>query len=189
MADSDTTDQPKRRGRKPRIRVTPRTDDIGLDAIVDDINQRRLSGERVRNRGLIPLREPGRWALHQANTLVNDARHYTMVHEAGWLPVTIDDLKPGTTPQSVGYRLAEDGRTLCKGPRGDEVLYKKERSVHEAIKLREAKANLKPTQSESAAKADIANAAAAAHGAQAGEYIASNTTVRVVDREGPLGSA
>lgn len=182
-----TEDTPKKR-RKPRISVTPRADIAAqdLDAIANNVNERRLRGEHVRN-GEIPLREPGKWALRRANSLAEENRHYTMVHELGWLPMTVDDLAPGTTAESIGYRLAEDGKTLCKGLRGDEVLYKKDKQAHDAIKLREARDRQKPLKSESAAKADAASAVASVHGDQAAEYIMKNTTVRISDQQGPVG--
>lgn len=175
--------------KKPTISVTPRADIAAadIDSIAQNINERRLRGERVRNNE-IPLAEPGKWALRRANSLAEDNRHYAMVHELGWVPLTVDDLAPGTTPESIGYRLAEDGKTLCKGTRGDEVLYKKDKQAHQEIKMREALDRQKVQRSEMAAKQDVANAVAGAHGSQAAEYIAKNTTVRITDAQGPLGA-
>lgn len=184
MSDQDTGEQQKR-GRKPQITVTDRS-----AFSVDDVIARRLSGEPFGLKSAdIPLREPGKWALRIANSQMNDARHYDMVHRLGYQPATLDDLAEGVTPESVGFRLAEDGKTLCKGVRGDEVLYKMPKDAHTKIQFAKAAANSKSMTSERAAKEDVANAAAAQHGSQAAEYIQKNTTVRVSDRQGPLGAA
>lgn len=182
---SDEIQEPKKRGRKPRVSVTQRTDAVSIEDIAADINRRRLSGERISAKE-IPMREPGRWALREANSQVNDGRHYEMVHKKGWVPCTADDLDPGITPQSIGYRLGEDGQTLVRGQHGDARLYKKDKQVHDAIKRKEAEDNTKSMRSERAAKEDVANAAAAALGPEAADYLHRNSSVKITDQRGPL---
>lgn len=178
--------EPKKRGRKPSISVTPRAEIMAqdVDGIAAQINERRLRGERI-EQGEIPMREPGKWALRWANSLAEENRHYTIVHEQGWVPVMAADLAPGTSPESIGCRVSEGG-ALCKGVRGDEVLYRKDKKLHDQIKLREAQDRMKVQRSESAAKHDVANAVAGVHGSEAADYIAKNTTVRISDQQGPL---
>lgn len=176
----------EKRGRKPSISVTPRADIVAqdVDSIAAQINERRLRGERI-EQGEIPMLEPGKWALRWANSLAEENRHYTIVHEQGWVPVTVNDLAPGTSPESIGCKVSESG-ALCKGIRGDEVLYRKDKKLHDAIKMRETHDRLKAQRSESAAKHDVANAVAGVHGSEAADYIAKNTTVRIQDQQGPL---
>lgn len=166
--------------KKPAITVTPRSDESTWSA--DDIIARRLGGEPF---GLksdqIPLKEPGKWALRIANTQVHDSRHYDMVHKLGYVPLTVDDLAPGVDPPSIGFRLAEDGKTLCRGVRGDEVLYKMPKSAYDKIQMAKAEANTKSLKSERAAKHEAAEAAVAVHGDQAAEYLTQHANMTIRD--------
>lgn len=168
---------------KPRIEsVTPRNDETQLS--VDDINARRLRGERRRDNG-VPLREPGKWAARWVNSLADDNRHYTIVHNDGWIPATEAHLEDGSI-RKIGAKLGEDGR-ICRGKAGDEVLYLKDKALHDAIKMAETDARMKPLRSERAAKDDAASAIAAAHGSEAADFIHKNTTISIRDTQGTLG--
>lgn len=170
---------------KPKISVQPRSDEGTWSA--DEVNRRRLSGEPFGLRtSEIPLRTPGAWSLRVANSLTDEARHYNMRHRLGWEPLQLSDLAEGVTPESIGYRLAEDGLTLCKGQRGDEVLYKKPKGIDTQIQMAKAAANTRALKSESAAKEDAANAAASSFGPEAAEVIAKHGSITIQDRQGPL---
>lgn len=172
--------------RKPRIdAVTPRSDESQFN--VDDINARRLRGERRRENAL-PMRDPGKWALRWANSLAEPNRHYTIVQEDGWLPVTVDDLAEGLEVQSIGAQVGHNGQ-LCKGPNGDERLYKKLKTLHDQIKLTEAHLRQKPMRSERAAKDDVAEAAAGQLGSDAAEFIHKNTSISIRDSQGIITGA
>ena len=104
----------------PRVTVAPRA---AQD--VDDIIAKRLQGDPfAAGVAAIPLKDAEHWATYVANAETSPNRHYEMVHRKGWVPLTVADLPDGITPQSIGWQVAEDGVTLCRGVRGGEVAYK-----------------------------------------------------------------
>jgi hypothetical protein len=161
-------EQPKR-GRKPKIVVAPRTPDT-LD--VDSIIARRLKGDpRYTKPADVPLKDGAKWYLYEANSYADENRHYSIVHEEGYLPVTVDDLPAGITPQSVGWTVAADGLTLCRGVNGAERLYKMSKENRRKIELAKTALNKKGTGSVKAVREDMANAAAAQFGPEAGDAV------------------
>lgn len=181
MSDEQT---PAKRGRKPKISVSPRSDEATWSQ--DDILAKRLAGQPFGVKtSEIPLREPGKWALRVANSQASDSRHYDMINKLGYKRVSADMLAEGISPESIGWRLAEDGQTLVRGVRGDEVLYCMPKDVHRQIQMAKADANTKSLKSESAAKNDVANAAASALGSQAGEFL-NTANIRIQDHRGSL---
>lgn len=205
MSDETIPTAPKKRGRKPKVRpepdvisgvpavtppsitVAPRADESQWST--DDIIARRLNGEAF---GLkverVPLREPQRWQLHIATSGIDPSRHYEMIHRHGWVPCTTDDLTPGVPLESIGWRLGEDGRTLVRGVRGEEVLYKMDAQIFRQIQRKKAEKNVESMRSPKAAREEAANAAAAAHGDQAAEYLAKHTSITITDSQQRLGS-
>lgn len=180
------SDAPKRT-RKPRITVAPRSVDTSVD--VDSIIQRRLSGDpRYIRQGSIPLRDQEKWYVKEANSMADPNRHYSIVHEEGYLPVTITDLPEGVTPQSVGYNVAADGLTLCKGPNGDERLYKMDKGYRQQLERRKTELNKKGIGSAKAVKEDAANAIGAVGGSEAADFVYNRMHIRGGDSEGPLGA-
>lgn len=164
----------------PSITVSPRADESQWSQ--EDIIAKRLAGAPFGIKAdQIPLREPGKWALRVANTQAHDSRHYDMTHRLGYRPVTKDDLPEGITPESVGFRLAEDGATLVRGIRGDEVLYKMPAESYQQIQLAKAAKNVEGMRSEKAAKNAVVEATAAAHGAEAAEYISNHGKMTIRD--------
>lgn len=133
----------------------------------------------------IPLRERG-WKVKEANDYADENRHYQMRHKFKYEPVTAADLPDGVTPESVGYRLGEDGQ-LCRGPRGTEKLWKMPDEAYDYRQQLKTEKNKKGMGSAKAMKEDAANAAANTFGAQAGDFV-SRLHIRGEDREGPLGS-
>jgi hypothetical protein len=181
-------EQPVRRGRKPRITVSPRSDAESFNP--DDVIAKRLAGNPFGARTTaIPLAEPGRWATFIANSLADENNHYRMVHELGWVPLTIHDLAPGTNPQSIGWQVKEDGITLCRGARGDEIAYKMDKRVREQIQLAKTAENKRGIGSAKALKESAANAAAGQMGSEAADFVHKHLHVTGSDREGPLGAA
>lgn len=165
---------------KPSITVSPRADESQWDP--NDVIAKRLAGAPFGVKtDEIPLKEPGRWQLYIASSQVNEGRHYEMTRVKGWVPFTKDQLADGISPESLGFRVAEDGNTLVRGVRGDEVLYMMPKATYEQIQMRKAESNTKGMRSEKAAKADVAEAAAAAHGAEAAEFIANNGKISIRD--------
>ncbi len=87
----------------------------------------------------------------------------------------------GITPESIGFRVSEDGQTLVRGARGDEVVYKMPKATYDQIQGMKASANTRALRSEKAAVEDIATAAATAHGDQAADFIHANTRITIKD--------
>lgn len=178
-------DEPK--VKKPRITVSPRTPET-LD--VDSIIARRLAGDpRYVKQPEVPLREKGKWYLKEANSLADANRHYTIVHEEGYLPVTIHDLPEGVSPTSIGYQTAADGITLCKGVNGDERLYKMTKEHRRLIEMKKTEMNKKGMGSAKAMRDDAANAVAGVAGSEGAEFVAKHLRITGSDSEGPLGAA
>jgi len=170
--------------KRPTVTVQRRADEGTWSP--DEVIAKRLSGQPFGVRDdAIPLREPGKYALRIAHSQLHASRHYDMAHKLGYVPVVVGDLAEGVTPESLGFRVGEDGR-LCRGERGDEVLYKMERAAYDAIQMKKAEANTRALRSEAAAKQDAANAAAQQHGSEAADYIAKNVTVRIQDSQRPV---
>lgn len=170
--------------RLPKVTVVPRSEEAMAD--VDAIIERRIAGNPFYSGDrAIPLSEPERWYIKEANSLADENRHYAMVHEEGYLPVTIDDIRPGITPESFGFRLAEDGKTLCRGTRGDERLYKMSKPNRAKIEARKTEIAKKGLGSVKAMRDDAANAVAGTHGAEAADFV-SKLHIAGGDSEGPL---
>jgi hypothetical protein len=168
--------------------VAPRTATTTLSA--DDVLERRLKGDpRYTPAPTIPLREAGKWYVKEANSYGDLNRHYEMVHAEGYEPVTLNDLADGVTPDSIGYRLSEDGITLVRGERGQERLYKMSKVNRARLDARKTAMNNKGMGSAKAVREDIANATAATHGSEAADFVASKLHISGEDRiEGPRGS-
>lgn len=172
--------------KKPEITVTPRSDESTWSA--EDVIAKRLAGHPFGIKAdQIPLREPGKWALRIANSQVHDSRHYDMAHRLGYVPLSMDDLAVGVTPESLGFRLSEDGKTLCRGVRGDEVVYKMAKDAYDQIQAAKAAKNVEGMHSESRAKNEVAAAAAGSLGSQAAEYIQKHGNITIKDSRQTLG--
>lgn len=187
MSDDQTTPDTPKRGR-PRVTVAPRTTETAFSA--DDIIAQRLrGGDPYGLRDLaIPIKDAQKWALKEANDYADENRHFSIIHKEGWVPVTKDDLAPGVTPESVGYRVAEDGQTLCRGERGRERLYKMTHENRQKIQMAKTAANKKGMGTAKAVREDVANATAGTHGSEAADFVYQNLRIHGEDREGPLGS-
>ena len=166
--------------KKPSITVTPRADESSWSA--DDVIAKRLSGQPFGVRtDEIPLREPGKWQLYVASSQGNEGRHYEMTHKKGWVPCSTADLPDGISAESIGFRVAEDGTTLVRGVRGEEVVYKMPKTTYDRLQRLKAADNVKGMSSPKAAQQDLAEAAAAAHGSEAADYISQHAQVTVRD--------
>ena len=171
--------------KKPSITVAPRADESQWNQ--DDIIARRLNGEPFGLKAdAIPLKEPGKWAVRIANSQLHESRHYDMVHKLGYRPMTRDFLPDGISPESLGFKVAEDGQTLCRGIRGDEVLYVMPKDQYDRIQMAKAAKNMEGMGSESKAKQAAAEAAAGVHGEQAAEYLSKHANITIKDSRGSL---
>lgn len=182
------SEQTESKARKPRITVAPRTAETGLD--VDQIIARRLAGDpRYIRPADVPLRDAGKWYLKEANSYGDANRHYSMVHEEGYLPVTVDDLPDGITPESIGWTVAADGVTLQRGANGAERLYKMSTENRRKIEMRKTELNKKGMGSAKAVKESAANAIAGVGGSEAADFVFNQMHIKGGDSEGPLGAA
>ncbi len=171
-------------GPAPVVTVVDRGDPASFD--VDTIIAKRLSGEPFGARQTtVPLRDPKRWATMEANSLADRNMHYRMVHEYGWRPVTADDLAPGITPESIGWRVGAGG-ILCRGPQEDQKLYKQPLDVRTRIAKAKADANMRDMGSAAKVKAAIAEQIGSQLGSEAGDFAHSQISVTGSDRQGAL---
>jgi hypothetical protein len=163
--------------RTPRITMTSRAEAAkNRNAAL----QRRLEGDPFAGGSTpIPLKEPTRWVTRWASSEFNAGRHWEMTARKGWDPVTADMLDQAT-PESLGMQVAEDGQ-LCRGVRATERLYRMAAEDFAEVQRLKTEKNLQGIGSASKVKADAAEAAAASHGAEAGEYI-HNLPGSVIDK-------
>lgn len=169
----------------PTITVAPRAEaHYDLDAIL----KKRMENPFGAGTTEVPLREPEKWSTYIANGDLHPSRLYEMTYKKGWEPVREEDLAIGVTAASIGFQVSETG-ALCRGPRGQEVVYKQPKEVRQAIAMRKTEINKKGMGTPAKVKADLASAAGGAHGDEAGSFVEKHIVVTGSDREGPLGAA
>ena len=170
--------------RPKTVEVANREDVAGYD--VDTIIARRLAGEPFGTRNsILPLKEPQRWDTYEANSLGDRNMHYRMVHELGWIPLTIEDLQPGTSPEKIGWQIGEGG-ILQRGDKGDQKLYKMPKAVRAQIQAAKTAANMRGIGSAKAVKESMVSATGAEHGDEAAGFI---NDVTVTGRDIVTGGA
>lgn len=163
--------------RKPQISVTPRTTDVDIDAII----RKRLEGNPFGGGTTeIPLAEPERWDTYIANGDLHQSRLYEMTHRLGWVPVTAADLAPGISADAIGFTINESGH-LCRGARGQEVVYKQPKDIRKQVMQRKTDVNKRGMGDAAKVKADMVNAIGGSHGDEAAHHV--NKFVHVT----PLG--
>ena len=166
--------------RPKTVEVADRIDVVEAD--VDEVIRRRLAGEPFGTRNVdVPMREPGRWHTLEANTLADRNQHYSMRHVYGWEPVTMADLRDGTTPESIGWQVGDGGQLIRGGP-GDPRLYKMLETDYQRVQLAKARANMKGTGSAQAVKAAMTESAGSTFGDEAAGFVQSNIVVTGADR-------
>ena len=166
-------------GRPKQVTVAQRAD-VAYD--VEAVIARRLNGAPFGSRDLlVPMREQGKWATYEANSLADRNAHYQMVHQLGWVPVTVNDLEPGTSPEAIGWQVDAAG-TLCRGPQGDQKLYKQPVEVRRQIQDAKTRANMRGIGSAKAVKESVAEATAAQMGGEAADFVHGNISVTGSDR-------
>lgn len=158
--------------------VAPRTDTFDVEAVID----RRLRGEPFGARNTeLPMREPGRWATMEANSMADRNMHYRMIHEYGWVPLRVEDLAPGISPEAIGWQVATDGG-LVRGPNQDQRLYKQPIEVRQRIQAAKTQANMKGIGSAKAVKEAVTGALSSQLGDEAASFAHGNITVTGADR-------
>ncbi len=172
--------------KKPTITVSPRSDESTWSA--DDIIRKRLEGDPFgrKSGNDVPMRDREAWHQHWFNSLNDPGRLHDVRHNKGWVPVTVDDLPEGITPESIGLQVGTDG-SIRRGDRAtEEVLFKMPEHLNQQIQMRKAEKNTKGLRSEAAAKNEAAEAVAGSHGSQAADYISKHANITIKDHQGPM---
>lgn len=161
--------------KKSVITVSNRADksktDLASIARENPALARRLASGNINGGGNrdLPLAEPERWHTYLANTYANDNAFWEM-RELGWLPLEVADLR--VKPEECGFRLSPDGH-IVRGPEGKEMLWKMDREHYRILEQIRTDQNNQGIGSSKKARHDMAEAAASAHGSEAGEFMAS----------------
>jgi hypothetical protein len=168
--------------KKPEITVTPRSDEATWSA--EDIIRARLEGDNPfgrTNDNSLPLRNRAAWHQRWFNNQVNPSQVHAAQRRLGWVPVRIEDLEEGITPESLGLTVAPDG-TIRRGDRAtEEVIMKMPEDLYQQVQRKKAAANVRGMSSEKAAKEEAAQAAAGQLGDQAAEYIQKHGNITIRD--------
>ncbi len=179
MAADEGLDAPKKPGRPKKV-APPLPQDVTVRTKPDiSVLEKRLSGgspfgtESVQ----IPLREPG-WTCYVANGLRTDTRLWEMVHVKGWIPVKTSDL--ACKAADFGFTVTSDG-TLCRGPKGQEVVFKMPTADYQRLAAHKTAANNKAIGSSQRTKAELVSAAEKQFGDEAASYISRNAFGEVKD--------
>ena len=162
---------------KPSVQVTSRRNAA--------LARRLAPGGNVFGGGTraIPLKEPKRWHTRIENDFGDDQSVYRAIHDLGWEPLEPSDLS--CKPEDVGLRVNEAGH-LVRGAQGREVVLKMAIEDYREVEQMKTARNLSGLGSPSKTKAQTANAAAAAFGPEAGDFVEKHVTGTVTDRQGPL---
>ena len=126
------------------------------------IVERRLKSGSIFSSGSkpIPLVEPDRWKVREANTDISDSRLWDLQAEKGWVYLELADL--AVAPHEIGYREL-DGR-IVRGPHGHLVLMKMAKPDYQAIVQEKDARNRANTFSAKANKDAILAAASSREG-------------------------
>ena len=160
---------------KPAVQVTSRRN----DALARRLATGNAFGSGTKS---IPLKEPKRWHTRIENDYGDEQQVYRAIHEGGWEPLELADL--ACKPEDVGLRVNEAGH-LVKGAQGREIVLKMAIEDYRAIERMKTEKNLAGIGSPSKTKTQMANAAAAAHGPEAGEFVERHVSGTVTDTRGP----
>lgn len=159
--------------RQPTITVTSRGD---LQKTRNMALARRLAGNVHGGAPrAIPLKEPERWQVYEANTYANE-NEFWLMRERGWVPLEADDL--AVPVDQTGYRV-ENG-ALVRGERGKEMLWKMDQADYAILMAAKTEANMRGIGSKQRTREDLANAIAGPHGSEAADFI-YNSPGSVID--------
>lgn len=115
------------------------------------------------------------WYLRWINAAEN-GRWATVTDAMGYVPVYRDELQ---NPDAVtGLSESKDG-VVRRGDKGQEVLVKMPLELYTAIKARQQEARKRRARNAKAIREDIANAAGASIGSQAGDFMHDDLSVEV----------
>lgn len=154
----------------------PRKDETPITVL-----DRRLQGGSPFGSGsfAVPLKEPKRWQIRifTADEGRED-RHYRAVHQLGWVPLEESDL--AVVPEEIGYRKTDEGY-IVSGKRGQHVIMKMPLADYKRLQMAKTAANNKAIGDSKRVKSDMADAAAARFGDQAGDFIYNQAVGEIRD--------
>lgn len=130
----------------------------------------------------VPMREAG-WKQKWFNGDYYPGRLHEARHEKGWVPVTPDDL--GVPIEELGFSVNALGH-IARGARGEEVLFKMDARDYHEVSIRKTEANNREIGRPENTKSVLANAAAATHGDEAGQFVHDHFVGTVKDQIAPL---
>lgn len=153
--------------RKPRIEVTERGSQTGMDVLMSDPRYQ----DRLKN----PFNEPSApIALKDSHlecrwfnaSLASD--HIWRSKRKGWDQVRPDDVRE--LEQIGGYNVSPEGY-ITRGERGQEILMSMPREVRAAVQLAKTRQNIANMGNPNATKNEVVNAAGKQLGGEAAEYL------------------
>lgn len=159
--------------RKPRIEVTERGSQTGMNVLMSDPRyQARLQNPFNEPSAPIDLKDAHRECRWFNAAIADD--HIWRSKRKGW-----DQVRPGDVvdlEQIGGYNVSADGY-ITRGERGKEVLMSMPKEVRAAVQLAKTRQNIATMGNPNAMKNDVVSAAGERFGDEGAEYISKHVNV------------
>lgn len=198
LPEVETMPTPKRRGRAPRIPDAPLPVPLSVTFDTASTSSATTSGQGPRKISVlekrlsggnpfgvesvaIPLKDPG-WTTYIANGGRSDGRLYEMKAAKGWEPVRVTDV--AVPPEQLGFKASPEGY-LCRGEKGQEVVFKMRTADYQRLQAAKTAKNLQTIGSSAKTKAAIANAAGTQFGDEAGQFVHDHFVGEIRDWRAP----
>lgn len=153
--------------RKPRIEVTERNIQTGLDVLLSDPRYKaRLSNPFNEPSAPIALKDESRECRWFNGAVGSD--HIWRSKRKGWDQVRPEDVVD--LEQIGGYNKSPDGY-ITRGARGEEVLMSMPKVVRKAIQIEKTRHNVRNMGNPNATKREVVEAAGQAIGSEAADYL------------------
>lgn len=118
----------------------------------------------------IPLKHPEKWVTRIVDSKITTDRPWVM-QEKGWVYLEPDDL--AVSPDQIGWKVSADGK-IVRGEHGRDIVMKMAKADWDLLNQHKTRENLKQTFGTKQVKNAMVNAAAAAHGEEAAEYVSKH---------------
>lgn len=156
--------------RKPRIDVTERSIQTGMDVLLSDPRYKaRLDSPFNEPSAPISLKDSSRECRWFNAALATD--HIWRAKRKGWDQVRPEDILD--LEQIGGFNKSPEG-FITRGERGNEVLMSMPKVVRQAIQVAKTRANLANIGNPNATKREVVEAAGQQIGSEAAEYLNSH---------------
>lgn len=153
--------------RRPRIAVTERGVQTGLDVLLSDPRYKsRIDHPFNEPSAPIGLKDDSREARWFNGALGSD--HIWRSKRKGWDQVRPDDVSD--LEQIGGYQTSPEGYVV-RGARGEEVLMSMPKVVRQAVQIAKTRQNQANMGNPNATKAEVVSAAGKQLGSEAAEYL------------------